>query len=280
MEKSNEKKRLFKWTTKDWVYVAIINFIIVLGLFVNWYADLETSFNMIASGVSIALGGLAIIYAFVESTKVNNKENLVQNALYDIKDNVNTMNDLVNRIDNNSFETKKLMEVVYENFVSIGEVQKFTNSKNDDVDKDVQEDEIIDSRSEKNDFVKVDEIADSMTLVDSWLFMGDFCLIDFGEGVRNEARGVRPALVIQNEFASKKLGSLTVVPLTSKVEKLTLPTQVRVEQGNFELKVDSIIMTEQITTIGKERVLKKYGRANDKLLKDVQIALLIHLGMK
>ena len=66
--------------------------------------------------------------------------------------------------------------------------------------------------------------------------------------------GNRPVLILTNNVANRYSQTLTVIPLTSKMKKLDLPTHVVLTEAHCEMlkseqMEDSVLLIEQITTI-------------------------------
>ncbi|WP_458398090.1 type II toxin-antitoxin system PemK/MazF family toxin [Anaerotignum sp.] len=91
-------------------------------------------------------------------------------------------------------------------------------------------------------------------------------------------RGYRPVLIVSNDAANTNSPVVTVVPLTSKLNKQHLPTHVFLqEQG---LDKNSIALCEQIITLDKSQLLRRIGyiyKSFDRLA--IYYALAIQLGM-
>lgn len=77
--------------------------------------------------------------------------------------------------------------------------------------------------------------------------------------------GYRPILIVSNDTANSHSDTLTVVPLTSKMKKQHLPTHVmlRTTECDF-LQNRSMVLAEQITTIGKNQLRNYVGRVIDE----------------
>ena len=79
--------------------------------------------------------------------------------------------------------------------------------------------------------------------------------------------GYRPGIVIQNNLGNKYSPTLIVMPLTSKIKNLNQATHLLIKCNKENgLKVDSILLAEQIATIDKRKV-KKIGHINDRNLQ-------------
>lgn len=79
--------------------------------------------------------------------------------------------------------------------------------------------------------------------------------------------GYRPAVVIQNDIGNKFSPTLLVIPLSSKLKRLKMPTHVVIKNNDSNgLSKDSVLLAEQATTISKKKV-KKIGSIEDRSLQ-------------
>lgn len=77
--------------------------------------------------------------------------------------------------------------------------------------------------------------------------------------------GNRPVLVITNDVSNRYSQTLTVIPLTSKMKKLELPTHVVLTKDHCEMlraeqMEDSVLLIEQITTIDRSALYSRLCR--------------------
>ena len=88
---------------------------------------------------------------------------------------------------------------------------------------------------------------------------GSIIMVDLPKGNNSVQGGVRPAVVISNDRGNKFSPVLIVVPLTSRTKKL-LPTHHTIEPSTINgLSKTSIVLAEQIITIGKDTVRNIVG---------------------
>lgn len=92
-------------------------------------------------------------------------------------------------------------------------------------------------------------------------------------------RGVRPAIVVQNNVGNKHSTTTVVIPLTSK-KKNKLPV-------HYELKTDydiaysgSIAMAEQLSVISKEQILRVEKLLSIEDIRGIDNILSIQLNLK
>lgn len=82
---------------------------------------------------------------------------------------------------------------------------------------------------------------------------GEVFWADLGECEGHVQSGNRPVLVLGNAAANRFSSVVTILPISTKVEKLhAIPTHVLLKSA---LSRDSIVLTEQIRTIPKEHLL-------------------------
>jgi mRNA interferase MazF len=108
---------------------------------------------------------------------------------------------------------------------------------------------------------------------------GDVLLVDLNPVVGSEQGGSRPVLVIQNDIGNKYSPTIIVAAITACVTKTGMPTHVLISQEIAGLSRESLVLTEQIRTIDKKRVIQKIGTLPDELMVMVDKALFISLGL-
>lgn len=92
---------------------------------------------------------------------------------------------------------------------------------------------------------------------------GSIIMVDLPMGNGSVQGGTRPAVVISNDKGNKFSPVLIVVPLTSKVKKF-MPTHYTIEPSTINgLTKTSIVLAEQIITIGKDMVRNIVGTLDE-----------------
>ena len=103
---------------------------------------------------------------------------------------------------------------------------------------------------------------------------GMIVMVDLPTGNGSVQGGTRPAVVISNNRGNKFSPVLIVVPLTSRTKKL-LPTHHTIEPSMINgLSKTSIVLAEQIITIGKDMVRNIVGT-----LEEIDINFINHKVM-
>ena len=82
--------------------------------------------------------------------------------------------------------------------------------------------------------------------------------------VNSEQGGIRPVIVIQNDIGNKYSPTLIVLPITSEIKKENMPTHCILHKSiKNGLKVDSMVLAEQIRVIDKSRILDYIGHLDN-----------------
>jgi mRNA interferase MazF len=101
---------------------------------------------------------------------------------------------------------------------------------------------------------------------------GEVWLVNLDPVVGSEVGKQRPAVVVQNDLANRTSPTVTVVPLTTSVERV-FPFQVLVEAGEAGLPRASKALCEQVRTVSCQRLVRCLGRLSAARLLDVRTAL-------
>lgn len=102
---------------------------------------------------------------------------------------------------------------------------------------------------------------------------------DLSPVVGSEQGGIRPVLVIQNDIGNCYSPTIIVAAITSQIDKARLPTHIEISSGDYQLEKDSVILLEQIRTIDKQRLKKKIIELDERIMRKVDDALRISLGL-
>ena len=86
---------------------------------------------------------------------------------------------------------------------------------------------------------------------------GDIFLVSLESAKGREQRGIRPALIVQNDISNKYSPTTIIVPFTSQKKIKTHITNIQIFAEESKLKKDSLILCNQIRTIDKSRLIKK-----------------------
>ncbi|MCY9807570.1 type II toxin-antitoxin system PemK/MazF family toxin [Lentilactobacillus senioris] len=107
---------------------------------------------------------------------------------------------------------------------------------------------------------------------------GDVYYADLSPVVGSEQGGMRPVLIIQNDVGNHYSPTVIVAAVTARITKPKMPTHVGVSAKDG-VERDSVILLEQIRTIDKQRLRDRVAHLDDKIMKRVDKALKISLGI-
>lgn len=107
---------------------------------------------------------------------------------------------------------------------------------------------------------------------------GEVFTVDL-ELVRGSEQGkVRPAVVIQNDIGNRFSPTVIVAALTS-AEHSRFDVHVEVSAPEGGLTRDSLVLLNQIRTVDRSRLSRRWGRLTPETMAKVDTALKISLGL-
>ena len=107
------------------------------------------------------------------------------------------------------------------------------------------------------------------------LRIGDVVWINLRDEGRHIQKGVRPAVIVQNNKGNRYSPTVQVVPLTSKMTKSHLPTHVYIPMCTAGLSKDSIVQCEGARPVSKEDIIGYIGTMPDEYMRQISVALII-----
>ena len=107
---------------------------------------------------------------------------------------------------------------------------------------------------------------------------GQIYMCDMSPVIGSEQGGLRPVIIVSNDIGNKHSPVVIVAPITSKVHKKKLPTQILIgtESG---LKQLSMVECEQLRTLDKRRMTAYIGSAPKWIMSAIDHAVKIALGL-
>ncbi len=109
---------------------------------------------------------------------------------------------------------------------------------------------------------------------------GDIFYADLNPVVGSEQGGIRPVVVVQNDVGNKYSPTVIIAAITSQIDKAKLPTHVELQSKDYGLEKDSVILLEQLRTIDKRRLKEKITILDQDIMKKVDEALKVSLGLE
>ena len=109
---------------------------------------------------------------------------------------------------------------------------------------------------------------------------GEIYVVNFEPTVGAEIKKIRPAVIIQNDIANRWSPITIVAAITSKFDDgRKYPTQVAVQAPEGGLRVDSVILLNQIRPVDTRRLVRRLGVLRTGTVRQVDRALLLSLGL-
>lgn len=105
--------------------------------------------------------------------------------------------------------------------------------------------------------------------------LGDIFIVDFGEKKNNVQSGFRPAIIVSNNLGNLNSPNVIVVPITSKMKKMNMPTHILIKKSQNGLKCDSIALCENLLTVSKEQLIKRIGTLNPADMSNITIGIML-----
>ena len=107
---------------------------------------------------------------------------------------------------------------------------------------------------------------------------GEIYYADLSPVVGSEQGGYRPVIVLQNNKGNRYSTTVIIAPISSRLTKNPLPTNVMVDCSSLEKK--SVVLLEQIRTIDKQRIKEKVGMIDSQVMNLINQAIKTSLDIK
>jgi len=117
-------------------------------------------------------------------------------------------------------------------------------------------------------------------MIPSDIRRGQIWLVDRSPGRGSEQLGRRPALIIQTDAANSNPRYPNTIVLTLSTKGIPVATHVLIEPDAANgLREKSWVKCEQVLTISKDRLHRKWGSLSSAVMTKIETAVKIALGM-
>ena len=106
---------------------------------------------------------------------------------------------------------------------------------------------------------------------------GEIWMVNFNPGRGSKQKGIRPALIIQNDIGNRYASTTIVSAITTTLKKY--PVTVLVPRGKGGLKENSMVNLAHILTVDKGRLMRKLGKLEEDKIAEVTEAIKISLDV-
>lgn len=103
-------------------------------------------------------------------------------------------------------------------------------------------------------------------------------MANFSPSRGSEQRGVRPALVIQNDVGNQYAATTIVAAVTSTIK--IYPVTVPLKKGDGGLPQPSMVNLAQILTLDKSRLQRRVGTLPAEVMDKVDSAIKVSLDVR
>lgn len=109
---------------------------------------------------------------------------------------------------------------------------------------------------------------------------GDIYFAELNPTVGAEIKKTRPVLIVSNDINNLYSDTITVIPLSSKIDKI-FPFEVYLKKSDSKLEKDGKAKCHQIRTISKKRLISnRAGFVSKDIMVFIDSALKLHLSLK
>ena len=93
------------------------------------------------------------------------------------------------------------------------------------------------------------------------ILKNDIIKVDLSGAIGSEQDKIRYAVVIQNNMGNIHSSTTIIMPFTHVIKGLHIPTHALIKKSKENgLKVDSMLLGEQMRVISEKRIIEKVGR--------------------
>jgi len=110
------------------------------------------------------------------------------------------------------------------------------------------------------------------------ILRGEIYYAALDDTIGSEQAGQRPVIVLQTDLLNRSSPTAIVAPITSIIKHPFMQSHC-ILPPNGPLRERSMVLTEQVRAIDRQRLGAYVGRLRDKELRDVEQALCFSLGL-
>ena len=105
---------------------------------------------------------------------------------------------------------------------------------------------------------------------------GNIYLANLDPTLGSEIYKIRPVVVVSNDINNQHNKLITIIPITSKIERVR-HFEVFLSEGMADLSKKSKVKTDQIRSIDWLRLIKEIGSLPSTIVEQIEDALKLHL---
>jgi mRNA interferase MazF len=96
--------------------------------------------------------------------------------------------------------------------------------------------------------------------------------------IGSEIKKTRPAVIVQNDVGNQYSPVTIIAPITSG-DKAIYPVEVEIKSPDGGLANDSLILLNQIRTVGQRRLVKRLGQCDKNTMRKVDQVIILGFGL-
>ncbi len=114
---------------------------------------------------------------------------------------------------------------------------------------------------------------------EDWVYRrGDIYFANLGLANGSKQGGKRPVVVVQNDVGNRYSPTITLVPLTTRIDKKkNMPTHFQIRKA-LGLKKPSMALAEQVGTYDKKCIICYLGRLSKGQMRGIEEAIKAQVG--
>ena len=102
-------------------------------------------------------------------------------------------------------------------------------------------------------------------------------LVNLDPTVGREQAGTRPAVIVSDDAFNRSFAELVVIlPITSVDKKIR--SHVAITSPEANLKLPSFVKCEDVSSISKQRLIKKIGKLDERTMSEIEEKLKLILA--